>query len=183
MASITDQADLLEEERQVQEAIRLSLLGRDTDSHQLQPDTAGPSKKRGWEEDLERTANKRSRPASTASRSSILTTSFRNGALRITRTPGRQNDKNCINLGDVIHKEHLVSACIFSFFIANDELFRHLPLSASSNDVPVSEFVTYLPDDLADSASRSTSVEIPIQIWMRWWLRQRLRQASPSATS
>jgi hypothetical protein len=46
--------------------------------------------------------------------------------------------KNCVNLEDVIHKEHLVSACIFSFFVADDELFEHLPLSHSSDAVPVS---------------------------------------------
>ncbi|KAI0019105.1 tyrosyl-DNA phosphodiesterase-domain-containing protein [Xylariomycetidae sp. FL0641] len=59
------------------------------------------------------------------------------GALRITRTPGRRDTKNCVNLEDVIQKRRLVSACIFSFFIADDELFRHLPLSHSSDEVPI----------------------------------------------
>lgn len=63
---------------------------------------------------------------------------FPNGALRITRTSGRKDQKNCINLGDLILKDHLVSACIYAFFIARNELFRHLPLSDSSDDVPVS---------------------------------------------
>lgn len=63
---------------------------------------------------------------------------FPNGALRMTRTPGRKDQKNCINLGDLIHKDHLVSACIYAFYIARNELFRHLPLSHSSDDVPVS---------------------------------------------
>jgi hypothetical protein len=38
----------------------------------------------------------------------------------------------------VIHKEHLISACVFSFFIGDGELYNHLPLSHSSNAVPVS---------------------------------------------
>jgi hypothetical protein len=65
---------------------------------------------------------------------------YPNGALRITRTPGRKLDqsKNCVNLDDVIHKEHLISACVFSFFIGGDELYKHLPLSHSSDAVPVS---------------------------------------------
>lgn len=150
-ASRTDRADPLEEERQIQEAICLSVLGKETNSHQPRSDTADSSKKRGREEEPERNDNKRARPkrsprlasgsACTGSRPSDLALSFPNGALRITRTPGRQKDKNCVNLGDVIHKKHLISACIFSFFIAKDELFRYLPLSGSHNDVPVSIMV------------------------------------------
>lgn len=64
---------------------------------------------------------------------------YPNGALRITRTPGRGKTKNCVNLQDVIHKQHLISACVFSFFISEPEFFAHLPLSDSSNAVPVSE--------------------------------------------
>ncbi|TVY67547.1 Tyrosyl-DNA phosphodiesterase [Lachnellula suecica] len=45
--------------------------------------------------------------------------------------------KNCVRLEDVIHKEHLLSACVFSFFIAQEELFDHLPFSLSSNKVPI----------------------------------------------
>jgi len=67
--------------------------------------------------------------------------SFRGGAIRITRTPGRTNDKNTVSLPDIIKKQHLVSACIFSFFNAQDELFQHLPLSRSSTsgstEVPI----------------------------------------------
>lgn len=62
---------------------------------------------------------------------------FRNGALRITRTPGRRSAKNCVNLGDIIHKENLVSACIYAFYVSRDELYRHLPISRTSNRVPV----------------------------------------------
>lgn len=63
---------------------------------------------------------------------------FRNGALRITRTPGRLGAKNCVNLGDIIQKDQLVSACIYAFYISRDELFRHLPISGNSARVPVS---------------------------------------------
>ncbi|KAI8633533.1 tyrosyl-DNA phosphodiesterase I [Xylariaceae sp. FL1651] len=59
------------------------------------------------------------------------------GALRITRTPGRKDTKNCVNLSEVIHKDHLKSACIYSFFIAEEELYSHLPLSHTSDEVPI----------------------------------------------
>lgn len=62
---------------------------------------------------------------------------YANGAIRITRTPGRKHAKNCINLKDVIDKDHLESVCIYSFFIAEDEIYGHLPLSHSSGGIPV----------------------------------------------
>ncbi|KAI1259621.1 phospholipase D/nuclease [Xylariaceae sp. FL1019] len=62
---------------------------------------------------------------------------FPDGALRITRTAGRTNAKNCINLSDIIHAAHLKSACIYSFFIAESEFYPHLPFSQTSNDVPI----------------------------------------------
>jgi hypothetical protein len=82
-------------------------------------------------------------------KSSKPTMKYPNGALRITRTPGRAQSKNCVNLPDVIHKEHLISACVFSFFIAGDELYDHLPLSHSSDAVPVS--TPYCPCGQTDS--------------------------------
>ncbi|KAK7957690.1 ubiquitin interaction domain-containing protein [Apiospora saccharicola] len=60
--------------------------------------------------------------------------SYPNGGLRITRTPGRRDAKNCVSLGDLIDKEHMVSACIFAFYIADEELFPHLPLSVRTKD-------------------------------------------------
>jgi tyrosyl-DNA phosphodiesterase-1 len=74
---------------------------------------------------------------------SKVTIAYPNGALRITRTPGRQKTKNCVNLEDVIHKQHLVSACVFSFFIAESEFYRHFPFSDSSDAVPVSVRAIY----------------------------------------
>ncbi len=65
---------------------------------------------------------------------------YGNGAIRITRTAGRKHAKNCVNLQDVIHKEHLESACIYSFFIAEEELYEHLPLSHTSGGIPVSAY-------------------------------------------
>ncbi|KAG4432251.1 hypothetical protein IFR05_012257 [Cadophora sp. M221] len=62
---------------------------------------------------------------------------YPNGALRITRTPGRHDTKNCVNLRDVIQGKSLVSACAFSFFIGEEELYDHFPLSHSSTAVPV----------------------------------------------
>lgn len=66
-----------------------------------------------------------------------LTMAYPEGGLRITRTPGRRNAKNCVNLSDIIHKEQLISACVFSFFIGDNELYDYLPLSHSSDAVPV----------------------------------------------
>lgn len=63
---------------------------------------------------------------------------FPRGALRITRTPGRRQSKNTISLPELIVKDQLVSGCVFAFFIAQDELFRHLPFSKKHDDPPVS---------------------------------------------
>lgn len=56
---------------------------------------------------------------------------YPNGALRITRTPGRQGLRNCVNLEDLVATKELTSACVYSFFIGQEELFRHLPLPSS----------------------------------------------------
>lgn len=71
------------------------------------------------------------------SSSSSIRMLYPNGALRITRTPGREGAKNTVSLGDLVKKEHLQSACIFAFFIAQDELFRHLPLSKKPGGPPM----------------------------------------------
>ncbi|KAK6086559.1 ubiquitin interaction domain-containing protein [Seiridium cupressi] len=97
--------------------------------------SVGVPMKRKAEEDSSKTRPKMARPSTTVG-SSKNAMKFPDGALRITRTPGRQTAKNCVNLEDLIDKKSLVSACIFSFFIANEELFPHLPLSQSSN-VPI----------------------------------------------
>ncbi|KAI0427476.1 tyrosyl-DNA phosphodiesterase I [Xylaria sp. FL1042] len=62
---------------------------------------------------------------------------YPNGAIRITRTPGRKHAKNCVNLQDIIHKDHLESACIYSFSIAEDELYEHFPFSHSLGGIPI----------------------------------------------
>ncbi|CZT07545.1 uncharacterized protein RAG0_12942 [Rhynchosporium agropyri] len=78
-------------------------------------------------------------PSSLSSPSiAVATVKYPNGTLRITRTPGRKNAKNCVNLKDVIQGKSLVSACAFSFFIGENEFYDHFPLSHSSNAVPVS---------------------------------------------
>lgn len=121
----------LDEDRLLQEGIRLSLMEQES------PTKSSAAAKRGADKQLARDVAKRSRATPTSSRRSHVRVAFPNGALRITRTPGRSRAKNCINLTDVIHKDSLVSACVFSFFIANEELFEHLPLSRTSNAVPV----------------------------------------------
>ena len=65
---------------------------------------------------------------------------YPHGALRITRTPGRVDAKNCVNLKDVIQGNSLVSACAFSFFIGEEEFYRHFPFTHSSDKVPVSVY-------------------------------------------
>jgi len=147
-ASRREQADLLEEDRQLEEAIRLSKLphGQDETSStsftapvdatagiSSFPDQLGDAneklKKRKAEDELPKETIKAAKH--------VITIAYPNGGIRITRTPGRNNSANCINLVDIVHKDHLVSACIFSFFIANEELFQYLPLSHLSNAVPV----------------------------------------------
>ncbi|KUJ14080.1 phospholipase D/nuclease [Mollisia scopiformis] len=76
-------------------------------------------------------------PTRVSSASSGVSITYPNGAIRITRTPGRQKSKNCVNLEDVIHKEHLVSACVFSFFISDREFHTHFPLSNVSDAIPI----------------------------------------------
>ncbi|KAK8129063.1 ubiquitin interaction domain-containing protein [Apiospora sp. TS-2023a] len=67
-----------------------------------------------------------------------LAMSYPDGGLRITRTPGRREAKNCVGLGDLIDKDHLVSACTFAFYIADEELFPHLPISTGTKDaIPI----------------------------------------------
>lgn len=139
-ASGADQAEILEEERQIQEAIRLSMMEHEQGSPPGRESSTAI--KRVADEELTKDVLKRPRPSgiepdSVSSNQPGISMAFPNGALRITRTPGRQNAKNCVNLADIIHKEHLVSACVFSFFIANEELFQHLPLSRSSHTVPI----------------------------------------------
>lgn len=56
---------------------------------------------------------------------------FKDGAVRITRTPGRINDPNSFFLGDVIRKEAVVSALLTSYLIAEPELFPFLPIAGS----------------------------------------------------
>lgn len=96
--------------------------------------------KRKADEDLVRNDAKTAQPSLRAAMK------YPNGAIRITRTPGRKDAKNCVNLPDIIDKDHLVSACIFAYFIADPELVHYLPVSRSSDTVPVS---------LARSAQRS----------------------------
>lgn len=123
-----------EEERLLQEGIRLSLLEQESP---VSATNSSVATKRGADKQLARDVVKRSKAAPATRAKPSTRIAFPNGALRITRTPGRLRSKNCINLTDVIHKDSLVSACVFSFFIANEELFEHLPLSRTSNAVPV----------------------------------------------
>ncbi|KAF8847027.1 phospholipase D/nuclease [Acephala macrosclerotiorum] len=159
-----EHAELLEEEQQLQEAIRLSMLEIEIENEAFhtaappsiedQPRERSTRMKRKAEEEMRIDGVKRptsfptsissssSGPSSLAVQpssisSSKITMTYPNGGIRITRTPGRQTTKNCVNLKDLIDKQHLISACVFSFFIANEELFPYLPLSHSSNAVPI----------------------------------------------
>ncbi|KAJ7023575.1 tyrosyl-DNA phosphodiesterase-domain-containing protein [Mycena alexandri] len=63
---------------------------------------------------------------------------FKDGALRMTRTPGRRlaNTPNTVSLPDLIHSDYLCAAFIFSFFMGNDELFQYLPFKTSERPRP-----------------------------------------------
>lgn len=131
---MSDRKELDEDERLLQEGVRLSLMEQEN-PHSATNSSAAT--KRGADKQLARDVFKRSKATPTTRARPNTRMAFPNGALRITRTPGRSRAKNCINLTDVIHKDSLASACVFSFFIANEELFEHLPLSRTSNAVPV----------------------------------------------
>ena len=64
---------------------------------------------------------------------------FRDGALRMTRTPGRaeRNTLNCISMEELIDKDSLIACCCFAFFISENEFFRYLPIQPQAK-VPVS---------------------------------------------
>ncbi|KAJ7349815.1 tyrosyl-DNA phosphodiesterase-domain-containing protein [Mycena albidolilacea] len=58
-----------------------------------------------------------------------LSMKYADGALRITRTPGRQNTRNTVSLDDLIEPKYLSAAMIYSYFIEPGYLFeRFLPL-------------------------------------------------------
>ncbi|KAI3399953.1 hypothetical protein diail_5109 [Diaporthe ilicicola] len=134
LPSVSGQEELDEEECELQEGIRLSLMEQESTNPATKDSVAT---KRAADKEFARDGVKRSRASRATGGLPEATMAFPNGALRITRTPGRLSAKNCINLADVIHKDSLMSACVFAFFIANEELFKHLPLSHTSNAVPV----------------------------------------------
>lgn len=74
------------------------------------------NEKRGAEEDSGHGNEKRQRPllltTAYSSRSSQLTMAFSNGSIRITCTPGRKNDKNCVNLGVIMHTKSILSPLV-----------------------------------------------------------------------
>ncbi|KAJ7827444.1 tyrosyl-DNA phosphodiesterase-domain-containing protein [Mycena leptocephala] len=67
-----------------------------------------------------------------------LSMKYEGGALRLTRTSGRQraNTPNTVSLEDLIHPNDLRSAFVYSFFIENDLLFQYFPFKTSANPRP-----------------------------------------------
>ncbi|KAJ7913002.1 tyrosyl-DNA phosphodiesterase-domain-containing protein [Mycena leptocephala] len=67
-----------------------------------------------------------------------LSMKYAGGALRLTRTSGRQrvNTPNTVSLEDLIHPNDLRSAFVYSFFIENDLLFQYFPFKTSANPRP-----------------------------------------------
>ncbi|PVH71858.1 phospholipase D/nuclease [Cadophora sp. DSE1049] len=165
--SPTPSPEPADEDRDLKEAIRLSMMddastASGTPSPSPEPEKSKAGSKRKAEEDLGPQSMKRAQAARvdltssnyspgyqppgspervTSSLSAISKAeakmTYAHGALRITRTPGRVNSKNCINLRDVIQGKSLVSACAFSFFIGEEEFYRHFPLTHSSDKVPI----------------------------------------------
>lgn len=117
------------------------------------------------------------RTLASSSSSAAASMPYAHGAVRITRTPGRQQAKNCINLGDVIQKDQLVSACIFSFFIANDELFQHLPFSQASKATDPPLFIGRDPnmDPMLDRACQEHGLHIKGRV-----TKKQLEQMAPT---
>ncbi|KAJ7605913.1 tyrosyl-DNA phosphodiesterase-domain-containing protein [Roridomyces roridus] len=64
---------------------------------------------------------------------------YRGGALRLTRTPGRDR-VNTVRLEELIHPNELEAAFVFAFCIAGPVFFQNFPLKTTSNhrlDCPV----------------------------------------------
>jgi hypothetical protein len=53
-----------------------------------------------------------------------LSMKYADGALRITRTPGRQSTRNTVSLDDLIEPKYLSAAMIYSYFIEPGYLFE-----------------------------------------------------------
>ncbi|KAF7367003.1 Peptide hydrolase [Mycena sanguinolenta] len=61
---------------------------------------------------------------------------YENGALRLTRTPGRRHAPNTVSLADLIHPDFLCSAIVYAFFIENDHVFQFFPFENGRNPQP-----------------------------------------------
>ncbi|KAJ7753929.1 tyrosyl-DNA phosphodiesterase-domain-containing protein [Mycena maculata] len=71
---------------------------------------------------------------------------YKGGALRLTRTPGR-NRVNTVSLEDLIHPTELTSAFVFAYCIENDFLFKYFPFKTCQNYR--SHCLVYVGRDLA----------------------------------
>ncbi|ETS77792.1 hypothetical protein PFICI_09854 [Pestalotiopsis fici W106-1] len=109
----------------------------DSDDETGQPAQDTTKSKRKASQELVNASTKATKHSSTGKEPSTSNLKFPNGALRITRTEGRKKAKNCVGLEDLVDKQSLVSACIYSYFIADGDLLKYLPLSKTSNDVPI----------------------------------------------
>ncbi|KAF7366991.1 Phospholipase D/nuclease [Mycena sanguinolenta] len=61
---------------------------------------------------------------------------YHNGALRLTRTPGRHNTANTVSLEDLIDRHFLCSAMVYAFFIENPYVFDFFPFQKRPNPRP-----------------------------------------------
>lgn len=53
---------------------------------------------------------------------------FEGGALRLTRTPGRQSNPNTVDFGEIFEREYLDRGFVSFSFTEEDAFFRLLPL-------------------------------------------------------
>lgn len=113
--------------------------GTETGDSKIQPPPV--KSKRKADDDLSSQHAKTAKRHSPVRKSANIQMKYPNGAVRITRTQGRDDTKNCISLKDIIDKKSLLSACIYSYYIGDHELFDHLPFSKTSNDVPVRRMI------------------------------------------
>ncbi|GAA5990801.1 hypothetical protein JCM11641_005174 [Rhodosporidiobolus odoratus] len=93
---------------------------------------------------------------------------YRNGALHITRTPGRAaiNTPNCIELGEVLRKESMLGGFIGGFILEHDFLVPFLPVEGSGphsrRDVPLYISRDLDADPLRNLACLQAGVSIPV---------------------
>ncbi|GAA5851933.1 hypothetical protein JCM8547_000103 [Rhodosporidiobolus lusitaniae] len=94
---------------------------------------------------------------------------YRNGALRITRTPGRAEagTRNCVELRDLLKPESLEGMWACAFFLEYDFFSPHVPVDGSGEharrDVPIYFSRDFNQDPLRLIAAARAGLDLPLK--------------------